>query len=188
MKINLILLLIVLMAAGAYAYGTKNTNTPIFIKETKKQSQNVEDSNILENFTYERLNGKKAYLYDHKGRTTLLHFWATWCAPCLIELPQLVDLATLQPNIDILAISTDQNIDQISRFITKTRKVIPKNFILITDAKNEIAQDRFQTVRLPETFILTPALSIHEKIIGAHEEWTSPTMLEKLNTLSYKPE
>ena len=184
MKINLILLLIALLGAGTYTYTTNNTNTPIFTSRTNDINHSTKATEAINNFTYNRLDGEKGNLHSHKGRTVLIHFWATWCAPCIVELPQLIDLAFKSPNIDVLAISTDQNTDKVRRFIKKTGKKIPDNFILITDAKNEIAQDRFQTIRLPETFILAPDLSIHEKIVGAHEGWAEPEMLKKLNILS----
>jgi thiol-disulfide isomerase/thioredoxin len=131
-----------------------------------------------------RLNGYKGSLHDHMGRTTLLHFWATWCAPCLVELPELIELASKQPNIVILAISTDQKTSEITRFIKKTGKTIPKNFIIITDPDKSITQDHFQTFKLPETYILSPQLAIHKKIIGANDQWTSPETIESLQILS----
>ena len=142
------------------------------------------NSNALDDFTYTRLNGIKGKLHDHIGRTTLLHFWATWCAPCLVELPDLIELAAENSNIDILAISTDQKTADIRRFIKKTGKTIPKNFIIITDPDKSITQDRFQTFKLPETFILSPQLAIHNKVIGANDQWTSPAMIETLEALS----
>ena len=43
-------------------------------------------------FTLEDLSGKKVSLADYKGKAVLVNFWATWCAPCKIETPWLVEL------------------------------------------------------------------------------------------------
>lgn len=43
-------------------------------------------------FTLEDLNGKKVSLSSYKGKALLINFWATWCGPCKLETPWLVDL------------------------------------------------------------------------------------------------
>lgn len=60
-------------------------------------------------FTLEDLNGKKLSLADYKGKALLINFWATWCAPCKIETPWLVDLRNeyAAQGFEILAVSMD---------------------------------------------------------------------------------
>ncbi len=62
-----------------------------------------------ENFTLTDLSGKKVSLADYKGKAVQLNFWATWCAPCKIETPWLVDLEKqYQPQgFEILGVSFD---------------------------------------------------------------------------------
>ncbi len=60
-------------------------------------------------FTLEDLNGKKVSLADYKGKALLLNFWATWCSPCKIETPWLIDLRNryAAQGFEILGISMD---------------------------------------------------------------------------------
>lgn len=60
-------------------------------------------------FTLEDLNGKKVSLADYKGKALLLDFWATWCTPCRIETPWLIDLRNqfAAQGFEVLAISAD---------------------------------------------------------------------------------
>jgi thiol-disulfide isomerase/thioredoxin len=60
-------------------------------------------------FTLEDLGGKKVSLANYKGKAVLVNFWATWCAPCKIETPWLVELRNqyASQGFEILGVSTD---------------------------------------------------------------------------------
>ena len=61
-------------------------------------------------FSLEDLGGKKVSLADYKGKAVLINFWATWCGPCKIETPWLVDLRNqyAAKGFEILGVSTDE--------------------------------------------------------------------------------
>ncbi len=61
------------------------------------------------NFTLDDLTGKKVSLADYKGKALLINFWATWCAPCKIETPWMVELRNqyAPQGFEILAVSMD---------------------------------------------------------------------------------
>jgi len=60
-------------------------------------------------FTLEDLSGKKVSLSDYQGKAVLLNFWATWCAPCKLETPWLIDLRNryAAQGFEVLGISSD---------------------------------------------------------------------------------
>ena len=55
------------------------------------------------------LSGKKVSLADYKGKALLINFWATWCGPCKVETPWLVDLRNqyAAKGFEVLGVSTD---------------------------------------------------------------------------------
>ena len=60
-------------------------------------------------FALEDLSGKKVSLADYKGKAVLVNFWATWCAPCKIETPWLVELRNqyVAQGFEILGVSAE---------------------------------------------------------------------------------
>jgi len=60
-------------------------------------------------FTLEDISGKKVSLADYKGKALLINFWATWCAPCKIETPWMVELRNqyASQGFEILGVSMD---------------------------------------------------------------------------------
>jgi peroxiredoxin len=64
---------------------------------------------LAPDFTLQTLDGKKVSLSDYRGKAVLVNFWATWCGPCNIEMPWLVDLHKkyAAQGFEILGISMD---------------------------------------------------------------------------------
>jgi thiol-disulfide isomerase/thioredoxin len=54
------------------------------------------------------LDGTAKTLADFHGKPVLLNFWATWCGPCVAELPELDRLAATDPSLSVIAVSTDR--------------------------------------------------------------------------------
>lgn len=122
------------------------------------------------------LNGKSVDLHDYKGKIVLLNFWATWCTPCIAEFPQFVRLAQAMPDdLVILAVSIDDDPSVIGKFMQRYVKghENTKNLKLFTDADKKVSQDIFQTVRVPETIIITPEMMMARKVAGLSIEWDS---------------
>lgn len=71
-------------------------------------------------FSVKMTDGSAATLSGLRGAPVLLHFWATWCPPCVRELPLIVDVAsTRADDITVLAVSVGENRTTVSTYLTK---------------------------------------------------------------------
>jgi thiol-disulfide isomerase/thioredoxin len=74
----------------------------------------------VSDFAFVDLKGKKWTQEDLKGRVTLLNFWATWCGPCVIEMPYMVQLQEAlkgRQDVQVLAMSVDESSGLIEPFL-----------------------------------------------------------------------
>jgi thiol-disulfide isomerase/thioredoxin len=67
---------------------------------------------------FERPDGSETRLADFKGTPVLLNLWATWCAPCVAELPTL-DKAAATPGVTVLAVSQDTDAAKVAPFLAQ---------------------------------------------------------------------
>ncbi|HEV2486666.1 MAG TPA: TlpA disulfide reductase family protein [Terracidiphilus sp.] len=117
------------------------------------------------------------HLANYRGQVVLLNFWATWCQPCLVELPSLLQLHHDQPNLIILAVSIDEDPDAYTRFIAR-RHV---DLITVRDP-SESAAKLFHTDMWPETYVIDRKGFIRSKYVGA-QDWSDPEIRAFLKTL-----
>jgi len=77
-------------------------------------------------FTLEDLNGKKVSLASYKGKAVLINFWATWCGPCKIEMPWLIELRNqyAAQGFEILGVSADDiDRDDPARLVQEKKEI-----------------------------------------------------------------
>ena len=117
------------------------------------------------------------HLANYRGKVVLLNFWATWCQPCLVELPSLLQLHRDQPNLVILAVSIDEDPDAYTHFIAR-RHV---DLITVRDP-TESAAKLFHSDMWPETYVIDRKGIIRSKYVGA-QDWSDPEIRAFLSTL-----
>lgn len=107
------------------------------------------------------------HLANYRGRVVLLNFWATWCQPCVVEMPSLLELHHDRPDLVILAISIDDDADAYSRFLVR-RHV---DLITVRDPRETVA-NLYNTDMWPETYVIDRQGMIRRKFVGA-QDWSS---------------
>ena len=117
------------------------------------------------------------HLASYRGKFVLLNFWASWCAPCIVELPSLQQFHREHPEYPILAVSIDEDEDAYRRFIAQ-RHV---DFTTVWDPK-QTASTKYGTTGWPETFVIDRQGQIRRRFIGA-TDWNDPEILRFLKTL-----
>ena len=116
-------------------------------------------------------------LAKFRGKVVVLNLWATYCAPCVEELPSLLALQERLPGLEVVAVSTDQD-DAIYR------KFLVRHHVDVTtvrDADQKVNQ-MYGTALIPETYIIDRQGIIRRKFIGA-QDWTQPDIVDYLNKL-----
>jgi cytochrome c biogenesis protein CcmG/thiol:disulfide interchange protein DsbE len=117
------------------------------------------------------------HLADYRGKITLVNFWATWCAPCVQEMPGLEQLHHDRPDLAILAVSIDEDGDEYKRFLS-LRHVDLKT---VRDPEQTAAK-LYHTEGWPETYIIDRKGIIRRKLVG-DPDWSNPEIRAYLNGL-----
>ena len=135
------------------------------------------------NFNLPDLNGNMVSLTDFKGKVVLLNVWATWCLPCVEEMPSMEKLyqKLKDEGLVILSVSIDEKGAEVVRPFMKNHKL---SFPALTDAEGK-TKTLYQITGVPESFIIDKDGSIVEKIIGPRD-WATSGAINYFRNLIHK--
>lgn len=130
------------------------------------------------------LAGDTVSLEDLRGRVVLLNVWATWCTPCIREMPALERLHQQHEaeGLSVVAVSVDASTPglgatDVQRFVDD----LGVSFTILLDPGGEI-ENRFRVSGLPMTFLIDREGRIRQKIVGARE-WNEPDITAQIREL-----
>ncbi len=122
------------------------------------------------------LDGSEINLGDFKGKTVFLNFWATWCKPCIAEMPSIQRaIEKLEGQEIVFLAASDESVEKIEKF--KARFDFPFQFIRVLDDYANL-----EVYSLPTTIIYDRNGDIVINEAGARE-WDADDMIEKLKSL-----
>jgi len=122
-------------------------------------------------------SGRTVALKDLRGngKVVVLNFWATWCPPCVDELPSLVAMqALMKDKVTVFAVSVDEDEEAYRRFL-----VDHKVDLLTVRDPSQKSNRLYGTVKFPESYVIDPNGIVRRKYVGP-VEWTQPAVLEFL--------
>ena len=109
------------------------------------------------------IDGKAWNLADHRGRWVVVNFWATWCGPCLEEMPDLSALDAMREHVEVIGLAYEEiEPAELQAFLRKHPVVYP---IAIADVYAPPAD--FATPRgLPTTYLIAPDGKVARHFLG----------------------
>ncbi len=131
-------------------------------------------------FTLTDLQGKRQSLPDYRGDVVLLNFWATWCGPCLVEMPSMENLYRdlKHEGFAILAVSSDPQGREVTRPFAASRGL---TFPVLHDADYRVS-GRYGVRTLPMSFVIDRHGTLTHRVFGARD-WNSPEARTLIRTL-----
>ena len=151
-----------------------------------RREEGLAPGNVAPDFSLKTLDGQELTLKSFAGKRVLLNFWATWCGPCVDELPALQALYTKLQNqgFTVLGVGVDDSPERLKEFQQRFKITYP----IVVDPTGGI-KGRYGIVGLPESFLLDSEGRIVmvldpssnqpiTKFIGPRD-WNSP-LFEKL--------
>lgn len=136
-------------------------------------------------FELQDLEGNKKNLNDYKGQVRVISFWATWCGPCIQEMPSLVKLySQLGPKgLVVLGVNVEET--TFYKKVVEFKERFTISFPMLLDPEG-VAQNAYGVTILPTNFIIDKQgkIVLHEE--GA-QNWASPRMISMIEGLLKNP-
>lgn len=134
------------------------------------------------NFTTKDLAGSSFDLQSLKGKVVIVNFWASWCTPCIEEVPSLIKLVKeFKGQVELIAISGDSSRNDIDVFLKSFPELKGENIKIVYDEDRSLMK-QFQIARLPESLVLGPDQKLAKKLVGSID-WYNKDSIAYVNSL-----
>jgi thiol-disulfide isomerase/thioredoxin len=170
-----VIILILFTPVGTFFKVKLNQAKMLFVSPSAIEASHRE---TLRNFDWNLVDreGKTLNFQEMEGEIILINFWATWCPPCVAEMPNLNDLyADYKDKITFLFVTNDDK-EKVNAFLEKNAYQFPVYYAL------EKAPETIYSNSIPATFLIDDQGKIVMKEIGA-SNWNSTNVRNQLDEL-----
>lgn len=115
-------------------------------------------------FTLKDLSQKKIKLSDYKGKVLILNFFATWCPPCRVEIPELVKIYQENQAKGLVVLSIALDTDGLPQVLNKFVKDMKIPYPVLVGTMSLV--DQYQISGVPTTLVITREGKIHKRYDG----------------------
>ena len=131
-------------------------------------------------FTVQRMDGMLFKLSDLRGKVVFVNFWATWCAPCREEFPDIEKMADALQGLplEMVAVSGDENWDDVKKFLAGG-----KSKMTIGLDQSKTAPHLFGTEKFPESYVIDANGRMRLRFISV-QPWTDERIQRYLEWLT----
>ena len=174
MKKALLIIGTVVALIGATIYADKATRVSVKVKDGANIAKPaVAASEAEPDVTFKSLDGQDVRLDGYKGKVVLVNFWATWCEPCQIEIPWLIEMQQKYSSkgFTILGVDVDDESNKdVSAYVSKevfnvNGQKLPMNYTILRG--NDAVADKFGgLLGYPTSFLISRDGKIVKKVQG----------------------
>lgn len=171
----LVLVLLLFTPVGTYVKVKLNQAKLWFVNPSTIE---IAKREVISNFNWNLVDdeGKQINFQQMEGEVVLINFWATWCPPCIAEMPSLQELyADYGKRIKFLFVANDQP-QKVSSFLKENGYNLPVYY-----AKSEVPKELYSR-SIPATFLIDDQGNIVMKEIGS-SNWNSQNVRKQIDEL-----
>ena len=180
MKIKALTFLILIIFTGT-AIAFDNMQTPDTLSSPPQDTHNVRyvpKSIKAPRIDFQTLDGKSYRMLEMNEKAYLLHFWASWCATCIVEFPALFEqIKQRNGDLALIAVSIDKKKSDMINMKKRIKRILGAevdlpNIYWVWDQDKLISYNQMNVTKVPETFLITNSGYIKSKVTG-QADWNS---------------
>jgi thiol-disulfide isomerase/thioredoxin len=171
MKASFITVLGAVLLACLFSFWRERTNPNQSAAQINKLDQM--ESKGIPGMSAKTIDGATVTTEAERGKVLIINFWASWCEPCVAEVPSLIELVKAFPGqVSLIAISGDNSLEDINAFLKSFPQMKDKNISIVWDEDHALMQ-KYGTERLPESYVVGKDGKLVKKIVGSINWHTS---------------
>ena len=125
------------------------------------------------------LDGREVRLDAYRGRTVIVNFWATWCAPCVVEMPSIMLLREkyAKQGLEVIGVNLQENAARIRPFLAQH----DIDFTVVRDHDGS-ARSAWGVGVYPSSFVIGPDQKVAFVVVG-EADWSAPPIEPRIRSI-----